>query len=67
MVQTHEIDFRTPEQLEQETVKEFIDEIEKLKEKYQFDLVMTLKYETKGIFPALSVVKKKPKEEAPKV
>ena len=63
MVQVHEIDMRTPEQLEQERIKEFIDEINQVQDKHQLELKPNMRYEVSGAFPIIVVQKRAPKEE----
>ena len=69
MVQMHEIDMRTPEQLRQETIKEFVEKvneaIKKVEAEYHMKLVLGLRYEQHGVLPAF-FVKEEPKAEEKK-
>jgi hypothetical protein len=66
MVQIHEIDMRTKEQLQEAEKKEFIDKLQKLQDECGMDLIPTLEYLTNGIFLKVLVKKRPPKEEAKK-
>ena len=60
MVQVHDIDFRTKEQLEAEYTKEFLDKVNELQEQYERNLVPKLNYTPQGVFPIIFVeVRKK--------
>lgn len=58
-IEKHEIDMRTPEQLEQEEIQLFMEDLKKLQDKHQRDLTISMKYEPNGIFPVMSIPKRK--------